>query len=186
MFVYKLSGCGFESRCSHLNVRYRVCFVQGVPDIQATTECRLTLKQVCDMIRAYSLLVILAIFLSTFTWINFMSTFFSTGTSLVVTESHTLHATWNRLIAIHVVDWQGQWHMILKWVVAHQSWFADASLAFCNLAKAFKHNTIYLAIKTATTVIHYCYCLVVSGKWRLIIWCRKINITSFIFPSKNV
>ena len=26
-----LSGCGFESRCSHLNFRYGSCFEQGVP-----------------------------------------------------------------------------------------------------------------------------------------------------------
>ena len=31
MFVYELSGCGFESRCSHLNFRYRACFKQGDP-----------------------------------------------------------------------------------------------------------------------------------------------------------
>ena len=24
--VYELSGCGFESHCSHLNFRYRACF----------------------------------------------------------------------------------------------------------------------------------------------------------------
>ena len=30
-FVYELSGCGFEFRCSHLNFRYRACFQQGVP-----------------------------------------------------------------------------------------------------------------------------------------------------------
>ena len=27
----RLSGCGFESRCSHLNFRFRACFQQGVP-----------------------------------------------------------------------------------------------------------------------------------------------------------
>ena len=26
MFFYKLSGCGFESSCSHLNFRFRACF----------------------------------------------------------------------------------------------------------------------------------------------------------------
>ena len=26
-----LSGCGFESSCSHLNFRFRACFEQGVP-----------------------------------------------------------------------------------------------------------------------------------------------------------
>ena len=31
VFVYELSGCGFESRCCHLNFRYHACFEQGVP-----------------------------------------------------------------------------------------------------------------------------------------------------------
>ena len=26
VFVYELSGCGFESRCSHLNFKFRACF----------------------------------------------------------------------------------------------------------------------------------------------------------------
>ena len=30
VFVYDLSGCGFEPRCSHLNFRFRACFEQGV------------------------------------------------------------------------------------------------------------------------------------------------------------
>ena len=30
MFVYELSGSGFESSCSHLNFRFRACFQQGV------------------------------------------------------------------------------------------------------------------------------------------------------------
>ena len=30
MFVYELSGSGFESSCSHLNFRFRACFEQGV------------------------------------------------------------------------------------------------------------------------------------------------------------
>ena len=30
VLVYKLSGCWFESRCSHLNFRYRASFKQGV------------------------------------------------------------------------------------------------------------------------------------------------------------
>ena len=29
--TYELSGCGFESSCSHLNFRFRACFEQGVP-----------------------------------------------------------------------------------------------------------------------------------------------------------
>ena len=31
VFLHELSGCGFESSCSHLNFRFRVCFEQGVP-----------------------------------------------------------------------------------------------------------------------------------------------------------
>ena len=31
MFVYNLSGYGFESCCSHLNFRICACFEQGVP-----------------------------------------------------------------------------------------------------------------------------------------------------------
>ena len=31
VFVYELSGCGFESRCSHLNFRYCASFEQRVP-----------------------------------------------------------------------------------------------------------------------------------------------------------
>ena len=31
VFVYELSGCGFESSCSYLNFKFRACFKQGVP-----------------------------------------------------------------------------------------------------------------------------------------------------------
>ena len=31
VFNHKLSGCGFESSCSHLNFRFRAFFEQGVP-----------------------------------------------------------------------------------------------------------------------------------------------------------
>ena len=31
VFVYELSRCGFDSRCSHLMFRYGECFEQGVP-----------------------------------------------------------------------------------------------------------------------------------------------------------
>ena len=31
VFVYKLSDCGFESSCNHLNFRFRACSEQGVP-----------------------------------------------------------------------------------------------------------------------------------------------------------
>ena len=31
VFVYELNCCAFESRCSHLNFRYRACYEQGIP-----------------------------------------------------------------------------------------------------------------------------------------------------------
>ena len=54
VFVYELSGCRFESRCSHLNFRFRACFEQGVPWHSGTMECGFTPKSVRDMIRTYS------------------------------------------------------------------------------------------------------------------------------------
>ena len=54
VFVYELNGCGFESRCCHLNLRYRTCFKKGVPDIQVTIQCGFTLKHIRDMIITYS------------------------------------------------------------------------------------------------------------------------------------
>ena len=56
------------------------------------------------MIRIYSLLAILAIFLSAFSWIYLLCQLFSqdTGTSLVTTESHVTHTIWNGLIANHL------------------------------------------------------------------------------------
>ena len=51
VFVYKLSGCGFESLCSHSNFRYCVCFKQGVLWNSGKYIHRLTLKRLCDMIR---------------------------------------------------------------------------------------------------------------------------------------
>ena len=49
LFFDELSGCGFESCCCHLNLRYYTFFEQGD---QATIECRFTLKCICDMIIA--------------------------------------------------------------------------------------------------------------------------------------
>ena len=31
MYVYELSGCGFNSGCCHLNLRHGACFMQGFP-----------------------------------------------------------------------------------------------------------------------------------------------------------
>ena len=144
--------------------------------IHATTECRFTLKCVCDMIKTHSLLVTLAIFLSTFTRIHFMSTFFSRGILLVATESHVPLTTCSGLITKHLADLYDQdiWLQVGQLSIKAGWW--DIPLTFCNLAKAFKHYYIFgfhlpEAIKTMT-MIHYCYCLIVSGKWRRIIYCK--------------
>ena len=56
MFVYELSGCGFESRCCHplLTLDIAAVLSKEFLDIQAHIECRFTLKRVCDMIITYS------------------------------------------------------------------------------------------------------------------------------------
>ena len=55
VFVYEQSGCGFESRCSHLNFRYGASFKQRVPwHSGKSVECKLTLNLVHDMIITYS------------------------------------------------------------------------------------------------------------------------------------
>ena len=38
VFVYELSGCGFKSRCCHLNFRYHACLKQGV-QMHRTDNC---------------------------------------------------------------------------------------------------------------------------------------------------
>ena len=54
VFVYELSGSGFDSRCSHLNCRFATASSKEFRDIQATIECGFTLKHVRDMTRTYS------------------------------------------------------------------------------------------------------------------------------------
>ena len=54
VFVFELNGCGFESRCCHLNFRYHACFEQRFLGIQAIIKCRFTLKRVRDIIITYS------------------------------------------------------------------------------------------------------------------------------------
>ena len=142
--------------------------------IHATTECRFTLKSVCDMIKTHSLLVTLAIFFSTFTCIHFMSTFFSRGILLVATESHVSLTKWGGLITNHLVDWYDQGILLQIGQLPIKAWWRDVSLTFCNLEKAFKHYYIFgshlpEAIKTIA-MIHYCYCLIVSKKWRWFIY----------------
>ena len=53
MFIYELSGCGFESRCSQIS-EFAPVLSKEFLDIQATMECGFTLIRVRDMIRTYS------------------------------------------------------------------------------------------------------------------------------------
>ena len=53
MFVYKLSGCGFEFRCNHLNFSYCTCFEPRVPWHSGKYREQFILKNVCDMIRTH-------------------------------------------------------------------------------------------------------------------------------------
>ena len=48
--TYKLSGCGFDSRCSHISHLFCKEFFK----IQATILCRFTLKCVGDMIKIHN------------------------------------------------------------------------------------------------------------------------------------
>ena len=54
MSVYKLSGCGFESRCCHLTSDIASVLSKEFLDIEAAIETRFTLKRVRDMTRTYS------------------------------------------------------------------------------------------------------------------------------------
>ena len=49
VFVYQLSGSGFESRCCHLYFRYHACFEQGVPGHSGNLECGFTMKRIRDI-----------------------------------------------------------------------------------------------------------------------------------------
>ena len=51
MFVYQLSGCGFEPRCSHLTSNFAPVSSKEFLDIQVTIKCGFTLKRVRDMIK---------------------------------------------------------------------------------------------------------------------------------------
>ena len=53
MSVYELSGCGFESRCSHSNFRFCACFEQRVPWHSGNYREWTHSERVRDMIRTY-------------------------------------------------------------------------------------------------------------------------------------
>ena len=54
VFVYKLSGCGFASRCSQLTSDIGPVSSKEFLEIQTTIKCGFILKGVHGMIRTYS------------------------------------------------------------------------------------------------------------------------------------
>ena len=54
VFVYELSGCAFEYRCSHLKLDISVFSNKEFLDIHVSIKCGLTLKSVRALIRTYS------------------------------------------------------------------------------------------------------------------------------------
>ena len=52
--IYEISGCGFESRSSHLNFRYCTCFEHGVPWHSGNYRVQVHSKRICDMIGTHS------------------------------------------------------------------------------------------------------------------------------------
>ena len=91
--------------------------------------------------------------------------------------AHHLEWTDNKLFSGLI----GPSHIITSMAVVHQNCVARCSPC-CIFDLPFLE-----AIKTVTAIIHFhCYCFMASGKWRSIVWYRNINITSFIFLSKNI
>ena len=56
VFVYELSGCGFESRVCYLNFRYGARLIRARSSLtfRQTLDCRFTLKLERDMIITHS------------------------------------------------------------------------------------------------------------------------------------
>ena len=134
VFVHELGGWGFESHCSHLNLRYCVCFEQGVPWHLGNYRVQINSKMRMWHDKTLSLLVILAVFLSAFSCIHFMSIFFSRHRHLsrghrISCPTHHPERTDNKpfrgLIAPRPI--------IKNRVVTSQSWVAR----FCHRALLF-------------------------------------------------
>ena len=53
-FPTTVSGCRFESRCCHINVRYVACFEQRVPWHSANSSVWIQSESVRDMIRGFN------------------------------------------------------------------------------------------------------------------------------------
>ena len=97
-------------------------------DIQATPDCRFTVKRVSGMIRTHNLLVTVAIFLSTFTYIHKFHVNFLLKRHL--SRGHKTSCSAHHLERTDIKPFSGligPRHMITTWTVAHQSWLARCS-----------------------------------------------------------
>ena len=93
--------------------------------IHATTESKFTLKCICNIIKTHSLLVTLAVLLSTFTLIhvNFLlKRYITRGHRISYTYYH-IERTDNKPFSGLI----GPRHATTSWAVAHQSWVARCS-----------------------------------------------------------
>ena len=144
--------------------------------IHTTTVCRFTLKWVCDMIKAHSPqspchpgYIFEYVCPHTF-HVNFLL-------KRHITCGHRISCTFYHMERTDNKPFSGligpsMWLQVGQLPIKAGRW--DVPITFCNLAKAFKHYYIFgfhfpEAIKTII-MIHYCYCLMVSGKWRRIIY----------------
>ena len=59
MFIYELSGCGFDPVAVTLISGIAPVSSKTFLNIQATADCRFTVKCVCDMIRTQATLLVI-------------------------------------------------------------------------------------------------------------------------------
>ena len=58
VFVYELSGSGFESICIHLIFRFHACFWQGGPWHSGNYRVYIHFERLLDMIRTYTVIYV--------------------------------------------------------------------------------------------------------------------------------
>ena len=132
--------------------------------------CRLSLKRVCDMLITHHCYIFEYVCLHTF-HVRFLLKRHVTRGHRISCLSYHMEQTDNKPFSGLI----GPRHMTASRAVSNQGWVVRCvPLTFCNLAKASKHYYKFgfhfpETIKTIT-MIHYCYCLMVSGKWRWIIY----------------
>ena len=121
-------------------------------------------------------------------YINFLlKRHLSRGHKIFCPEDH-LEWTGNKLFSGMI----GPRHMTTIRELSIRTGWRDAPLAFCNLAKTFSNTKLYIwpslskDHQNSNNSDSLFLLFDGLGKWKPIILYRKINIASFIFPSKNV